>query len=170
MQAELFVLRALHVVLGVLWVGGAVFLQFALMPALLTVGPPAGPVMGALQGRRLFRWLPWIALVTILVGVRLLWIVSGGMSLIYLESGAGRTFVVSGALAGVAFGVIMLVSRPAAIRAGGLAGSLAGKDGPAREVILAEIALLRKRSAWVGGVATVLLVLSTLGMAVARYV
>ena len=55
MQAEMLILRVVHVLGGIFWVGSALFMAFMLMPALASAGPAAGAVMGAMQRRRLFR-------------------------------------------------------------------------------------------------------------------
>ncbi|MBO05287.1 MAG: hypothetical protein CL731_09800 [Chloroflexi bacterium] len=46
MDAEIVILRLLHIVPGAVWVGSAIFLAFVLQPALKVTGPPhAGAVM-----------------------------------------------------------------------------------------------------------------------------
>ena len=72
MSTELVVLRLVHILGGIFWLGSGLFTTFFLIPALGRAGPAAaGPVMGALQQRRLFTVLPVVALLTILSGVRL---------------------------------------------------------------------------------------------------
>ena len=51
MELLLLVLRLVHVVGGILWVGFAVFVPFYLAPAIAEVGPDGGKVMAALQRR-----------------------------------------------------------------------------------------------------------------------
>ena len=41
----LLLLRAIHIVGGVLWVGGVVFVTFFLVPATQALGPAAQPMM-----------------------------------------------------------------------------------------------------------------------------
>src|SRR5688572_13718538 len=73
MLTELLVLRIIHILGGIFWLGSGLFTAFFLTPALGRVGPAAvGPVMSALQQRRLFTILPIVAVLTILSGVRLL--------------------------------------------------------------------------------------------------
>lgn len=61
MSAELIVLRLVHVLGGIFWVGSGLFMVFFLVPAMGTVGPTAGQVMGGLQQRRLITVVPVIA-------------------------------------------------------------------------------------------------------------
>ena len=48
----LFLLRAIHIVGGVLWVGGVVVVGLFLLPATQAVGPAAQPMMQFIMGRR----------------------------------------------------------------------------------------------------------------------
>lgn len=168
MQTELFVLRLVHVFGGIFWVGSALFTTFFLIPALSKVGgSTAGQVMSGLQQRRLYIVLPTVAVLTILSGLRLWWIASGG-SMHWLQHRAGHMYAVSGALAIVAFFLSVLVSRPAAMRMATLARSTSS-DETSRKLIADEIAKLQRRATFSGNIAVGLLVLSAAGMAVARY-
>lgn len=170
MNAELLVLRFVHVLGGIFWVGAATFNTFFLLPALATAGPVAGQVMGALQRRRLFTVLPAVAVLTILSGVRLLQITSSGFSAGYFATRSGAAFASSGALAILAFGLGMLLVRPAGVRAGALGQQLAAMPaGPDRDALERTIASLRRRTALGSTVAQVFLTLGAAGMAVARY-
>ena len=51
--ALLIVLRLLHIVLGVFWVGAVVFIAFLLFPSVRESGPAGGAVMQRLMGRGL---------------------------------------------------------------------------------------------------------------------
>ena len=66
MAAEMLVLRVVHVLGGVFWVGAMMYNAFFLMPALSQAGPAAGPVMAGMQQRKLFMWLPIVAVATML--------------------------------------------------------------------------------------------------------
>jgi uncharacterized membrane protein len=169
MLAELLVLRLIHVLGGIFWVGSGLFTSFFLVPALAASGPSAGQVMGELQRRRLFTILPAVALLTILSGARLMWITSAGLSDAYLASTMGRTFVGSALAALLAFAVGMLVVRPSGARAAGIGASLAAAPEHERAARVAEMNALRRRSAVWGAVALSLLLVAAAGMAIARY-
>lgn len=170
MSGELIVLRLLHVVGGVVWVGGVCLMQFVLLPASAEAGPGAAPVMVAVPRQRLFRWLPWIAVVTMLAGLRLLWIASGGFTTNWFFTWAGHTYAVGGLLAIIGFTIAILVSRPSAMRAGQLVAQLAtAADDATRGRLQGEIAAARGRASRFGGLSTLLLLGATVAMAVARY-
>lgn len=171
MNAELVVLRLVHVLCGIFWVGSGVFTAFFLMPTL--IGNPAhmAPVMAGLQQRRLFTVLPVVALLTIASGGRLMWLVSGASSTGYLSTPTGQTFAVSGGAAILAFLSSLLVGRPAFAKAGRLSATLNSiQDAAVRERVTAQIARLRRTSGLTGNIAMALLLLAAAGMSVARYV
>jgi uncharacterized membrane protein len=170
MTAELLVLRLVHILGGIFWLGSGLFTTLFLLPALANSGPAAGPVMANLQQRRLFTVLPAVALLTMLSGLRLMWITSGGFSRAYFASPVGHTLAVSGMAAIVAFIVGMLLARPAGVRAGVLGQRLATTtDEAARAALSAEMERMRRRAVIGGTISLALLVLSAAGMSVARY-
>lgn len=168
MNAELIVLRLIHVVGGIFWVGSVMFTSFFLMPALMKAGPVAsGAVSAGLQARRMLTWLPAAAILVILTGLRLMMIVSQGQP-DWFQHRAGHAYAVSSALAVVAFIIGVAVSRPAMIKAMRL-GQAAVSDAASKQMIQGEAARLQRRS-YLGTMAvTWLLVLAAIGMAVARY-
>lgn len=169
MEFEFVILRLVHLLAGTFWVGTAVFTAAYLLPALGEAGPAAGAVMAGLQKRRMMVVLPIAAALTLLAGIRLLWLVSGGFNAAYLRTPTGLAFTLGGAAALVAFLLGIFISRPAMARAGVLSQRVAGADGADRDGLMAEIQRLRQRAAVVTLWVAVLLVLATAGMAVARY-
>jgi len=170
MIAELLVLRLVHILGGIFWVGSLIFTSFFLMPALRSSPAVAGQVMAGLQRRRLFTLLPIVALLTIVSGLRLLWIVSVGFSDAYFSTSTGRTFAASAIAATVAFLLSVLVSRPGFVRVGRLSATLAGTtDEGVRQRISAEMQRLSRRVSIANAIVATLLLLTAAGMAAARY-
>lgn len=170
MTAEILVLRLVHILGGMFWVGSGIFTSFFLMPALAQAGPAAGQVMAGLQRRRLFTFLPVVALLTILSGFRLMWIASVGFSPAYFASTSGRTYAWSGVAAIVGFVVAIVIARPAAVRAAGLGATLAATtDSATRASLTATLDGLRRRSSVASSISVALVLLAAMGMSVARY-
>jgi uncharacterized membrane protein len=169
MPVEMLVLRSVHILCGIFWVGGGIYSSVFAVPAITKAGPAAGPIIAELQRRKLFTVLPLAALLTMLSGVRMLWIVSGGFSGDYFHSAQGHTYAAAGAASIVGFLIAMFVSRPASVQLGALAAQMAGLDAPARAAADATMARLRSRANVGTVVAVGLLTLSALGMSVARY-
>ncbi|MDQ6769450.1 MAG: hypothetical protein M3Z54_05640 [Gemmatimonadota bacterium] len=171
MRAELLVLRLIHILSGIAWLGSGIFTSVFLIPALS--GSPAvmGQVLAGLQRRRYFVVVPIVATLTILSGLRLLWISSAGFAPSYFDTGTGRTFAVSGVAAIIAFVLSLGVARPAAVRAGGISAKLsAAQDAPERERLGVELDRVRRRGAMATAFAVGFGIAAASGMAIARYV
>ena len=170
MTAEILVLRLVHILGGMIWVGSGIFNAFFLLPTLAQAGPATSQVIAGLQRRRLFTVLPIVALLTILSGIRLMQITSAGFSPAYFASASGRAYAWSGAAAIVGFLVGVALARPAAVRAASIGATLATTTDPAARASLpATIERLRQRSAVANSLSVALVVLAAAGMAVARY-
>jgi uncharacterized membrane protein len=170
MNAEMIVLRLVHVMSGIFWVGTAGFMTFFLGPAMITAGPAAGPVMAGLRARKLLVALPAFAVLTMLSGLRLMWIVSGGSFGAYASSRTGGVFTLGAASAVLAFVIGMAVSRPAAMKAAALAASMAGaQDFESKTAISRELAAVQKKSDVGTKIVMVFLIIAAGAMAIARY-
>lgn len=168
MQAELLVLRVVHVVGAIIWVGSGVLMGIFLAPALASLGPTAGQVMGALQKRKMMTVLPIVAILTILSGIRLMQITSSGFSADYFATTSGKVFAASGLAGILAFLVGIVFNRPIAMKMGQLNQAMSS-DPVSKEAIAAEVKRLQQRAATYGVVVLALLLLAAVGMAVARY-
>ena len=91
---ELYVLRVLHIVVGVFWVGSVVFLSLFLTPSIRAAGPAGGAVMQQLMGARRPRWSMGAAIVTLLSGFGLYWRDSGGFIRLAASDPAGFALAV----------------------------------------------------------------------------
>ena len=106
MDASLFAhVRALHIVVAAAWFGAAAFLTLYLMPALRTLGPQGGAVMGALEQRRFHVFMAANAGVTVLSGAWLYWTLTDGLQPGAVASRMGLVFGLGG-VAGLAAAVI----------------------------------------------------------------
>lgn len=170
MTAEVIVLRLVHILTGIIWVGGMTLMGLFVMPVLAGVGPAAGAVMAGLNQKKFPVFMPIIALLTILSGLRLMMIDSANFGGGYFASPVGRTFATAGGLAILAFVFGMALVRPAMMKAVGLSQQLAGApDEASRSRIMSEMAAARSRGSMGNMIVLVLLLLAAAGMAVARY-
>ena len=169
MAVLIVVLRLIHIVAGILWVGFAAFLPFYLMPALAQAGPEAGKIMGALQRRGLMTALPALAGLNMLAGLGLFWAVSGG-SAEYFRSPMSHTLILGALFAIAAYVLGMRVGRPSILRANAIMQTLSPTATPEeRASAAASAAKLRQRGSRAAGLAAGLLIVAAACMAVARY-
>ncbi len=169
LATELVILRLIHVLGGIFWVGSAVFTTLFLAPALASAGPTAGQVMQALRRRHLMTALPLAALLTIASGGRLMWITSGGFAPAYFSTAHGSAYALAGAATIVAFLCAMFVARPTAIRCASLGQQIAATPEPDRAALRVQLAALTRRNVVASAVTIALLLFGSAGMAVARY-
>jgi hypothetical protein len=169
--ATIYLLRLLHVGVGVFWVGAVLFIAVFLLPTLRAAGPAGGVIMRQLvEGQKMPIWLMAASVITILSGIALYWVDSAGFQSAWLGSGPGRTFGLGGALALVGAAVGMGVNAPAARQLGQLAGALRAESRPPTPEEAARIERLQNRLNRATVAVAVLLALALLAMAVARYV
>lgn len=170
MSPLMVTLRLLHIVLGVFWAGTLIFVATYLVPSVREAGPDGVKVMGAIQRRRFLDVMPAVAAVTILSGLWLYWLLSGGFNWNWVMSPMGLALGTGGVLAIVAFTIGVVVMRPATLRAGAISRHMASAlEGPERDSLQQQVKQLRMRSAAAGRAVAVLLFLTTALMAVARY-
>ena len=156
----LFLLRAIHVVGGVLWVGGVVVVGLFLLPATQAVGPAAQPMMQFIMGRRkLPVYMMSLGIVTTLGGLLLFYrnvSLTGGA---WARSPMGVGISVGAAAAILALIVGMAISAPAAKK----------MNGPPESLTPEQRAALLRRLALGARLTFFLLLVSALFMATARY-
>lgn len=168
MQMELFVLRIAHIVGGVFWVGGITLMAFFVFPSVRDAGPAGGPVMAGLAQRKLMTLMPVVAIVTILTGLRLLMRASSGAPGWY-STPSGMMYSMSGGLAILIFLHALAVARPKSMRMLEVSKLLAAPDAD-REKLGAEMKALQAKVAFNFRLTATMLLVATVGMAIARYI
>jgi uncharacterized membrane protein len=162
--AVLFLLRAIHVVGGVLWVGGLMIVTFFLLPMSRSLGPSGQPAMQDIMGRRkLPVYLMSVGIATTLAGILLMvrsMSLTGGA---WARSPMGIGISVGAGAAIVALIIGMTVSAPAAKR---LSRPPSPGAAPLTDV---ERGRLVQRLTLGSRLVLVLLSIAALTMATARY-
>jgi uncharacterized membrane protein len=171
-SAYMIVFRMVHILAGVVWVGGLFLLVAYIQPSARTLGPPAGPFLQELLARRkLPSFLLSAGGVTIVAGLFLYWRdwqAAGSLGdWVGTSYGAALT---AGALAAVAGWLVgLLWVKPTMDRMLPLAARLASAGAPPSPEQAAEITHLQVRARRLAILVLTLLVLSVLAMATARY-
>lgn len=164
------VLRLVHVVGGVLWVGFAVFGAFYLFPSIAETGPEGGKVMAVLQRRGLLTVFPIVALLTVVSGLWL-YVHASRVAPGFSSSRMGMTLGFGGVCALLALFIGMLVITPSMNRAAATAQQAAQAAATdERQALLGVAAQLRSRAGAASRIATLLLIVAAGAMAIGRYV
>lgn len=170
MDLYMAVLRIVHVLAGVFWVGAAFTTFLFIQPTARELGPAAGPFMAHLAGRKhLIEAVLTAAGLTILAGLLMYWRVSGGLDADWISSAPGITITI-GALAAIAAFVLGLtVVRPNIRATLAIGQAVAAGGGPPTPEQAAELDAIRIRSIAVGRAIVPLLLVAVAAMASARY-
>jgi hypothetical protein len=164
------VIRALHILVGAIWLGTAVFAAWFLMPAVAEAGPGGAQVMAGIQRRGWIVAVPILAIVSIVSGLWLYWRYTGGFSPELSASHAGMTFGLGGAFAILAAIVGATIGRNL-VRANTLTAEAASAtDEAARGALLARAQGLRRRAQAAARVVAVLLLVTITLMSVAAFI
>jgi uncharacterized membrane protein len=166
----ILVLRALHVLAGVLWAGALFVTVLFLVKAVADAGPAGGQVMGALAKRRYFDFVPAVAILSVLSGIELMRRVSTNFDGAWMGSPQGVALSIGGLAALLALAVGLAIGRPntlAAIRS--MAAAAQMTDGAEKAALAAKAASARSRGLAALKAAAVLVLVSLVTMAVARY-
>lgn len=164
------VLRVLHIGAGVVWAGGTIAFAGFVEPTASGLGPAGFPFMQRLASSSGFsRWMGLAAIVNTLAGVWLLWLRSAGFSAAWFGTGFGLTLTLGG-VSGISAALIgFLVQAPTSARLGRISRAVAKAGGPPTKEQVAEISACQARLRTSGRFSAVLLALTVVFMAAARY-
>jgi uncharacterized membrane protein len=163
-------LRLIHILAGVIWVGGVFFVAIYLMPTIRALGPAGAPVMQHLaQVKKIQVFFMVLALTSILTGLAIFWHNAAGTEGMWMRSGPGRTFSIGALFAIIALVHGATVNAPTAKRIGALSTAFQAAKGPPPADQLAEMQRLQNKLFFHTRVSISLLLIAALAMASARY-
>ena len=166
MNYLVIVLRLLHIISGIFWVGAGLAMFFFIGPTLGATAEAGQKFAQHLMLQTRFTAiLTTSAILTVLAGFSLFWIDSDGLSSAWTHSGAGLGFAMGAffALIGFVFGAMVGSTNGALAKLG---SQIQGKPTPEQ---LSQIGALRKRLSVISPLNAYALILATLLMAIARY-
>jgi uncharacterized membrane protein len=163
-------LRLLHIVAGVLWVGGAALFFFYVEPTLNKLGPNAEPFVDELVNKRkLPIYFAALSTATVIGGVLMYWRDSNGLSGSWMTSPTGLAFGFGGICALIAWVMGFAVLTPAVQKVGALGSEMKAAGGPPSAELMGRMHAAQERVRTIGAIDLVLVLLAVLGMATARY-
>jgi hypothetical protein len=170
MDTYMVVLRIVHILAGVFWVGAAFTTILFLQPTAREVGPAAGPFMTHLAGKkRLVDWVLRAAGLTVLAGLLMYWRVTAGLKWHLITSAYGISLTIGALCAIAAFTLALSVVRPSIMATLAIGAEVAASGGPPTPEQAAKLQALQKRGQAVGQIIVPLLVVAVSGMAAAQY-
>ncbi len=169
MNALLIVLRIVHIISGVFWVGVSFFNIGYLQPTVRATGAEGQKVMQHLtQHTRLTSQVYAAATLNLVSGLLLYWLVPG-FKLSVLSSGYGLTLT-AGALAGIiAWVVAIFVIRGILSQMQALGRAIQAQGGPPTPDQVGAMQALGTRLTIVGRWGVILMIVALIGMSAAQY-
>ena len=166
------VFRMVHILAGVVWVGGIFLVVAFLQPSAASIGPAAGPFVQEILGRRrLPVFLLTAGAVTIGAGLLVYWRdwqLTGSLG-DWIGSRYGAVLTIGAVVAIVAWFIGLLALKPTIERVLSLAGALAKGETPPPPERMAELQRLQARTRQLARLILTLLVFAVLAMASAEY-
>jgi uncharacterized membrane protein len=164
------VLRLIHIIGGVFWVGAVWVLVRFVEPTATAAGPEGGRFLQRFAGSGYTAAVTSAGLSTIVAGIALLWIDSDGFQGAYMASHFGVTISIGATCAVLAavFGIGLGARN--AMRLKAVAATIQGQAGGPTTEQLAEMTGIRSRLRTGSRIAAALLIVAVVCMAIARYV
>ena len=170
-DAPMVILRIVHIVTGVIWVGSLFVVVVFVQPSAATLGAAGAPFMSELRRRRFVDVVFIDALFTVVAGSFLYWhdwhTYPGFGD--WIGSSFGTALTVGALLAISGLGVAALVTRPTIGRLVSLGKQVAESDGTPTPETAAQIGGLQHRLVVAERVSFSLVLLAVVAMASARY-
>ena len=145
MRWDLLVLRLIHIVSAVCWVGGTLLMVGFVLPSVKRAGPDGGKFMQLLVQRKMPQYLGIMAALLVLSGALMYWVVSGHLQAQWLGTSRGimltlgALFGIGAALSGTVF------TAPAATRLEAIGRQVQTSGGPPSAEQAAEMRSLQQR-------------------------
>src|SRR5262245_34218305 len=139
MGTMVIIARLLHITSGVIWVGAVFFANIFLTPVVAGMGPDGGKVMKGLADQKYFQKIIMTATITILSGLYLVWVDSGGFAPEWFRTRIGMGFSTGMLLALVAFTIGITIVRPIMGKMTAMGGELATASPDAKPAIVARM-------------------------------
>jgi uncharacterized membrane protein len=166
MDVFVIVLRLIHILSGVFWVGGALITTFFITPAVAATGDAGQKMMGYMVAKgRISARITGAAFLTVLAGVLLYLRDSGGLTSAWTSSPTGWGFGLGGLFALVGLAAGLMVGQNVR-KLGQIAAAAQGKPSPEQ---LAQMQNAQKQMGTASQITTAALIVALACMATARY-
>jgi uncharacterized membrane protein len=168
MDIFMLILRSIHVLSGIFWVGTAFFFVLFFEPTLKAAGLAGGTVMGRLTLTRFPLVMALSSILTVGIGFVMYWLDSKGFQVNWISTPPGIALTI-GSLAGIlAFLLGLAVQMPASNRMAAIQKEIQTAGGKPKPSQVEEMQVLQERISTASRWGAVLMVIAVLGMAMAR--
>ena len=164
------VLRVLHILVAALWLGAAGLLATIVMPALRDAGAAGGTFLASLHRRKLHAFMAASAVLTVLSGIWLYWVMTAGFNQVVVLSRSGLVFGIGGLCGLLAMIMGASIIGPGFVRLTALAEQTDSLPEADRGAHAQRLSAIQRRTALASKGALVLMVAALVLMASGHYV
>ena len=162
--------RLVHIFAGVLWVGAAFLFLFFIGPSVKATAPEGQKFLQYFLVRKKYpMFMGIVSILTVLAGALLLWRDISGDLLGYIQTGPGLGFAIGSLAAIIVVPIGLFLMSPRGERIGQLGAQIEAAGGPPSADQMAELERLDKELHTLEWIDFILLSISLLTMATARY-
>ena len=166
----LILLRSIHIITGMFWVGATLYLAWFVIPAVKASGPEGGKFMQKLSGtNRLPLVMTIVSSLNILSGLLIIANLSSGFEFAWFNNRHGMLVGAGSFLALIAFLEGFLITRPNAEKLNMLSRSIVTTGLPPTETQAQQLMEHRNKIISVIKQSAILLILSTIVMSLVHY-
>jgi hypothetical protein len=171
MNAIFLSVRALHVLLGAIWLGAAVLMTYFVLPSVEDAGPDGGKVVMALLRRQFAAFVASVSGLTVVTGFWLYWHFTAGFDPALSATPGAMVFGTGGLLGFIAAGLTSAIVIKNIKRAAALMKEAEGtSDITARATLLSQAVHFRRKAGGAGRIVALMLVVTIILMAIGHYV
>jgi hypothetical protein len=164
------VLRAVHILGGVFWAGGAIVMFGFVFPSVRATQPGSNGFMQYLTGRAAFpKVMSIVGIITVLAGLGMYTSVSGHFDPGWMRSRHGIALTAGAVIAILALLEGLTVTRVTAMKLGALGSQIAASGAPPTPEQAKTLSALQDRLGSAGGRGAWMLGAAAVLMAIARY-
>lgn len=163
-------MRVVHIFAGVLWVGAAFLFLFYITPSVKATAPEGQKFLQHFLVRQKYpKFMGIVSALTVLAGAVLLWRDASSDFLGWVQTGPGLGFTIGSVAALIVVPIGFLLMSPRGERIGQLSAQIQTAGGPPDPEQLAELEKLDKELHTLEWIDFILLTISLVTMATARY-
>jgi uncharacterized membrane protein len=166
----MILLRTIHILSGIFWVGTAFFFVLFFEPTIKAAGPAGGTVMGRLTLTQFPMVMALSSILTVAAGVLLYLIDSGGFQINWISTPSGVTMTIGSVAGIIAFLMGLTIQMPASARMAALQKEIQAAGGPPTPSQIEEMHVLQDKISNATRWEAALMVIAVLGMTIAREV
>lgn len=164
------VLRVLHILVAAWWAGAAGLLAVVVMPAVSDAGAAGGPFLASLHRRKLHVFMAASAILTVLSGIWLYWVLTTGFDPAVVWSRRGLVFGIGGIFGLLALIIGGSIIGPGFARLAELAGQTGAMPEAERAAHAQHLSTIQQRTMLASKSALALIVIALVLMSMGHYV